>query len=518
MHSAPNRGEKHMRNGKQKGNDGARTNAAAMGGWLRGLSFICVVLTAAMTSPAQEEQPSASTVRFKVLFNFSGADFLAYPVALAQGTDGNLYGTTWPITTTNPGTLYRLTPAGTLTTIYNFCSQPNCADGGNPSQPLTLGTDGDFCGATSSGGASGNGTIFKVTPSGALTVLYNICSQANCADGSFSVGLTLGGDGNFYGAMFGGGAYNNGTVFQLTPQGALTTLYSFCSQTNCVDGSHPEPPPVFGADGNLYGITYGGGAYGAGSIYRLTLGGKLTTLHSLDFSDGGIPNSLVLAPDGDFYGLAGEGGTGDGPFNGVFFRITPSGAYTVLYNFCSLPNCGDGGAPATLVYANDGNFYGANDGGGNTTASPCVTYGCGTIFKMTPKGVLTTLHVFNGTTGGFGNFALAQATNGSFYGTDDIGGTNGGGAIFALSAGLSPFVQLVPTSGKVGEAIQILGSNLTGASSVTFNGTPAAFLVSSRPKITEITAIVPVGASSGTVQVVIPSGTLSSNVPFRVHP
>jgi uncharacterized repeat protein (TIGR03803 family) len=543
-----NGGEKHMRNGKQKGNDGARTNAAAMGGWLRGLSFICVVLTAAMTSPAQEEQPSASTVRFKVLLNFneqSPQGGLFNPI-MSQGTDGNLYATTGLGGANKScfgglgcGTVYKMTPTGALTTIYNFCSQPNCPDGYEPPGALALGTDGNFYGTTQLGGASANsgpcapsgcGTIFKITPSGALTTLYNMCSQPNCADSGFAYsGLVLGPDGNFYGTTASGGAQSNsicvysgcGTVYKITPHGGFTTLYNFCSQSNCSDGATPYPALAVGADGNLYGIANVGGANGAGTIFKLTLSGTLTTLHAFDGTDGGCfafncLAPLVQAPNGNLYGVTGAGGTGPLPGGGsagVFFRITLSGAYTVLYNFCSLANCTDGGFPDALVYADDRNFFGAAISGGNTTL--CVPYGCGTLFKITPEGILTTLHTFDGTTDGAFSPNLTQATNGIFYGTDDSGGTYNDGTIYALSVGLGPFIETLPTLGEVGARIKILGTNLTGATAVSFNGVAAGFKVISKSLIV---AVVPAGATTGVVTVTTPTRSLKSNVRFRVLP
>jgi uncharacterized protein (TIGR03437 family) len=108
---------------------------------------------------------------------------------------------------------------------------------------------------------------------------------------------------------------------------------------------------------------------------------------------------------------------------------------------------------------------------------------------------------------------LAQDTNGNFYGTTVYGGQAELGSVFSLSVGLGPFVKTRPRSGKVGAALNILGSDLTGATSVTFNGTTAVFTVVSS---SEITTTVPAGATTGKVQVATPSGTLSSTVPFRV--
>jgi uncharacterized repeat protein (TIGR03803 family) len=189
------------------------------------------------------------------------------------------------------------------------------------------------------------------------------------------------------------------------------------------------------------------------------------------------------------------------------FEITPSGTLTRLYSFCSLSDCTDGENPeAALVQASDGNFYGTTAYGGANNA--------GTIFKITPSGTLITLHTFDQIDGAQPYATLVQDTNANFYGTTTVGGANGNyGTVYSLSMGLAPFVETHPTLGPVGLPVKILGTNLTGATSVTFNGTAAVFKVAS-PSL--IMATVPVGATTGTVQVVTPGGTLSSNVPFRV--
>jgi uncharacterized repeat protein (TIGR03803 family) len=156
-----------------------------------------------------------------------------------------------------------------------------------------------------------------------------------------------------------------------------------------------------------------------------------------------------------------------------------------------------------LIQANNGDFYGTTSLGGLTNAN--CNYGCGTIFRIAPNGTLTTLHSFDDADGASPN-ALVQATNGTFYGTTQS-------TVFSLSVGLGPFLKTLPSSGKVGAVVKILGTNLTAATSVSFNGTAAVFNVVSR---SEITTIVPTGATTGKVKVVTPSGTLSSNVPFRV--
>jgi uncharacterized repeat protein (TIGR03803 family) len=184
--------------------------------------------------------------------------------------------------------------------------------------------------------------------------------------------------------------------------------------------------------------------------------------------------------------------------------------------FVSQPNCADGSLPAgQLAQGTDGNFYG--------TTSQYGAYGDGTLFKITPEGALTTLHSFNNPFA-LGNtpFGVVQATNGAFYGTTEFGGPSSPlcflatcGTVFSLSVGLGTFVETVPTSGTVGGAVTILGTDLTGATSVRFNGKEAAFTVVSA---TEITATVPPGGNTGFVTVHTPSGTLKSNVKFQVTP
>jgi uncharacterized repeat protein (TIGR03803 family) len=215
---------------------------------------------------------------------------------------------------------------------------------------------------------------------------------------------------------------------------------------------------------------------------------------------------MVQGTDGNFYGTTESGG---GDTVGTVFKITPGGTLTTLHSFDST----DGSAPvAGLIQAADGNFYGTTDIGG--------TNGCyGTVFKITPGGTLTTLHSFDNSDGADPQAALFQGTNGKFYGTTEarvINVCSGGcGTVFSLSVGLGQFVETLPTSGTVGAAVKILGTNLTGATRVTFNGTAATFTVISK---SEITTTVPTGATTGKVHVVTPSGTLKSNVPFRVTP
>jgi uncharacterized repeat protein (TIGR03803 family) len=210
-------------------------------------------------------------------------------------------------------------------------------------------------------------------------------------------------------------------------------------------------------------------------------------------------NSLILGLDGNFYGVTpydGPGGGQDG--NGTAFKITAGGAFTNLHTFNGI----DGTLIGGMMQASDGNFYGtAGQGGAN---------GDGTVFQMTPSGTVTTLHNFDGTDGLYPG-GLIQNTSGIFYGV--TGFATDYGTIFSLDAGLGPFVSTLPTIAGIGANVTILGTNLTGATAVNFNGTSATFTVVSS---SAIKATVPAGATTGTVTVVTPASTLSSNVPFRV--
>jgi uncharacterized repeat protein (TIGR03803 family) len=483
---------------------------------------------------------------FTTLVDFDGTNGFSPIAPLVQGINGNLYGTTefggtgaYCVLSYPPGcgTIFEVTPAGQLTTLYSFCSQPNCSDG-YPTTGLVLAVNGNFYGTTSDGSNNG-GTIFEITPAGQLTTLYNFCSQPNCADGAYPTALVQAAQGEFYGTTVGGGvavncrsAHGCGTIFKVTSRGVLTTLYNFCSQANCTDGYAPLGL-VQASDGNLYGTTNSGGS-GAfcaplndddcGTIFRITPSGKFDTIYSFcsstNCADGDGPYaSLVQASNGKLYGTTRFGGATCG-YNlgcGTVFGIVPNGKLTTLYSFCSQPDCADGEFPdAGLVQATDGNLYGTTEAGGGL-------HDVGTIFQITPARQLTTLYTFCSQTectdGAYPQAGLVQATDGSLYGTAGSGGDTdcnspyGCGTAFSLSMGLGPFVKTLPAAATVGTEVGILGNNLTGATSVTFNSVSAQFTVKSP---TLIITHVPTDATTGAVQVRLPSGTLSSDVPFFV--
>jgi len=448
--------------------------------------------------------------------NFNGTDGYQPSSALVQSTDGNFYGVTYYGGTPTSclyaagyecGTVFKVTPAGELTTLHSFCSQANCADGANPVS-LTQGTNGKFYGVTEMGGASGTGcygygcgTIFEITPSGQLTTLYNFCTQSGCPDGSEPSGLVQAIDGNFYGTTFSGGYNYGGTVFKLTAAGKFTTLYHFCAKTGCPDGAAPGANLLQASDGNLYGTNTYGGTYNGGTLFQMTPAGKLTTLYSLH-----KPNSLIQGSDGALYGTTAAGGSHD---HGIVFRLSPAGKLTTLHSFCGL-DCATGDSPmAGVIEGSDGNLFG-------TAGLAGLTYYAGALFQITSSGAFNTLYLFCSQSNcgdGWGPGALMQATNGTFYGTTQGGGTSNHGTVYTLSEGLGPFVAARPAFGSAGQSITVLGNNLTGATSVTFHGTPATFTVVSD---TYIQATVPAGATTGSIQVATTNGMLSSNLPFRI--
>jgi uncharacterized repeat protein (TIGR03803 family) len=464
-----------------------------------GVFAICVAasLTLSGTSAAQT---------FRLRHAFNGTDGANPYAGLIQGTDGNLYGTTIDGGVNGGGNVFKLTPGGKLISLYDFCSQPNCADGQYPVTTLIEGADGNFYGTTQSGGPDNDGTVFKITSTGALTTLHSF----NGNDGAAPYGsLMLANNGDFYGSADVGGPNGAGTIFTITPGGALTTLYNFCSRGRCTDGQYPAGQLIQGSDGNLYGVTHAGGSYancnvdGCGTIFKMTLNGKLTTLHTFDATNGEYPyGGLIDDGQGLFYGTTASGGVAN---DGIIFTVTVSGDFSTLYSF-SGP---DGAEPYGMLLGSDGNFYGTTLYGYGDGPYPR-----GSVFEITPGGTLTNLHTFDGRHGKNPYSGLVQHTNGTFYGTAYFGGHDGNGIIFTVSTGLAPFVETQPASGNVGVAVTILGTNLRGATGVSFNGTAAAFSVVSN---SEILTNVPAGAKTGTVTVTTPkNGTLKSNVVFRV--
>jgi uncharacterized repeat protein (TIGR03803 family) len=461
--------------------------------------YVFIILCATAATPLRAQI-------FRTAANFIGSNGAGPQAALVQGTDGRFYGTTTVGGTDELGVVFRFTSSGTLTALYSFSG----TDGTLSRGTLVQGTDGNFYSATVEGGSNGLGAIYKISPQGHYTTLYSF----DQTDGFFpEAGLVQGSNGNFYGTTPDGGADNQGTVFELTGGSKLITLHSFCSLTNCTDGQSSFSSLIQGADQNFYGTALYGGANNAGTVFKINAAGTLTTIYNFcslaNCADGANPyDALIQGNDGNFYGTTYRNSAAGG--DGTIFKLTPAGKLTTLYSFCPAGDCTTGRNPlSSLLQGSDGNFYGVSEEGGAN--------GFGTLFQITPTGSLTTLHTFcsqtNCADGGNPDASVMQATTGIFYGVTPSGGTNEVGTIFSLSMGLAPFVKPQPTFGAVGAKIVILGNNLTGATKVKFNGIAAVFTVVSS---TEITATVPSGATSGTIQVTTPSGTLNSNLKFRV--
>ncbi len=309
------------------------------------------------------------------------------------------------------GTVFKITPDGTFTTIYIFREPSGATPNGEyPAGNLIKGADGNFYGTTFSGNGSSDGTVFQIATDGVLTTLHSFGLNSNYGtnyDGSNpQAGVVQGTDGNFYGTTTVGGAYGQGTVFQLTPGGVLTTLHSFTSWNDLfqnADGAEPSGELVQGDDGNFYGTTYlGGDGDGGGTIFRITPGGEFTTLVSFSGTNGNNPIAgLCKGTDGNFYGTtySGGGATGGSPY-GTVFQMTTNGVLTTLHQFTG----GDDGEPvAKLIQGSDGKFYG--------------TTSYDTVFQITTNGTFAVLHTFSGLDGNYPRASLVQGTDGNFYGT-----------------------------------------------------------------------------------------------------
>jgi uncharacterized repeat protein (TIGR03803 family) len=474
-------------------------NATQHQSWIlgiRGGAAGAALALAIILVPAVAATGSAEAQTVTTLLSFDGTDGATPYAGLVQATNGNLYGTTLGGGAHGDGTVFQITPSGTLTTLHSFDS----TDGATPYGGLVQATNGDLYGTTFQGGAYGVGTVFKITPSGTLTTLHSFDST----DAYPYAGLVQATNGNLYGTTFDGGA-GGGTVFKITPSGTLTTLHSF----DGTDGAGPHGGLVQATNGNLYGTTSSGGANNDGTVFQITPSGTLTTLHSFDGTDGATPEAaLVQATNGNLYGITFHGGANPQFGAGTVFKITPSGTLTTLHSFCSESGCTDGVFPeAALVQATDANLYGTTSG---------IEIGNGTVFKITPSGMLTTLYSFDGTDGSEPSAGLVQDTNGKFYGTTQNGGTDGDGTVFSLSVGLGPFVEIQSTSGKEGAKIGILGQGFSSSSVVKFGGTKATTVVLSGT--TFITATVPAGALTGALTVTTGTTTLTSTKTFDLLP
>jgi uncharacterized repeat protein (TIGR03803 family) len=373
--------------------------------------------------------------------------------------------------------------------LHNF----SVTDGAGPQGGLTRGRDGNFYGTTYAGGARGTGTIFKITPDGALTTLY---SFNNADDGSYPLSSPVeGDDGYFYGVASYSYNQKRSVVYQISSSGAYRPLYRFDGKSGLLGSSL-----IAGADGNLYGTTLQGAAnHQYGTVFRITRSGRFTTLYKFDNTHGALPYSLIQGRDGHLYGTT----YGGGKRLGVVYRLTVQGRLTLLHSFTGA----DGANPvASVVQGSDGNLYGATKYGGSKRR--------GVLYRISPAGTnFKVLHHFDFVNGRSPVATPIQHTNGSFYGDTYQGGSRDSGVFYSLNAGLQPYVEVQPASARVGTPVGIVGQDFTDATAVSFNGISAKFTVVSD---TYLTATVPLRATTGVIKVVMSDHALKSARKFKV--
>jgi uncharacterized repeat protein (TIGR03803 family) len=460
-----------------------------------------VILTLAFAFTGAVIPAHAQT--FSVLYNAPGGNGIGYPAAeaVSQGRNGDIY-TTSEQGGTIDGTLFSFTPAGVVNIV------DDTAFGYFTLSGATVGADGDLYGTDQDGGTGVCGTancgrVYKVSPTGTLTVLHNFIGTDGQDPHAPPI---LGANGKYYGTAPTSNAGSGiSTAYSVTSSGTFTLLHTFTS----AEGEQVYGGLVQGSDGNLYGTSATGGANGFGTVFKMTTSGTVTVLHSFDGTDGNASYwPLIQASDGNYYGVTYTGGANN---EGVIFKITSTGTYTILH---SLNNAnGDGQSPnSSLVQGTDSKLYGV------TAQGPSGVNG--TIFSLTTTGTFKLLHTFSGTDGANPSTPLIQDTNGVFYGATSGGGTvstcdGGCGVIYSLNTGAKAFITLQSTSGNVGSKVGIFGQGFTAASVVKFNGVAATSVT--RTGATYLTATVPSGASNGFVTVTTGSSTLTSTQKFTVH-
>jgi uncharacterized repeat protein (TIGR03803 family) len=423
-----------------------------------------------------------------------------YTSQLAQGRDGNIYGTAsgGPGSSGN-GTVFKITPEGVLTTVHAF----DGTNGSNPDGGLALGPDGNLYGTTQFG-TNNMGTIFKVTPGGVLTTLHAFPLNTVNGGGGPMTAPTLGSDGNFYGLTGGsGGGMATGIAYRYS----LTSGYKMvASLTNALPGSGFFAPLIQGWDGNFYSTAYAGGTNGSGTVYSMSPSGVIKVIYNFDTTHGGWGYApLVQDASGYLYGTEAQGGTLGG---GVVFRVNPTnGRLALLHNFIHQDQSGGSVPAGGLVLATDGNLYGSTYWGGSKND--------GVLFKVTKSGVYTQLFDLDGADGAATESTAIQHTNGKIYGISMNGGAYGGGVLYSFDVGARPFIALLFNAGKVGKSVGVLGQGFKTTKSVLFNGHPATYKVISD---TYLTAVVPSGATTGFVNVTTSTGSMKSNRKFVVQP
>jgi len=454
--------------------------------------FFTSIVLMALIATAHAQTPG-------LLYSFDPIDegvFGPFPQSvMAQGPDGNIYGTTDTGGANSFGGMFMVTPSGAETKLHDFTS----AEGTHCNMGLTLGNDGNFYGACLDGGTNNEGELYRMTSSGVLTILYSF-TNVNGDGAEPDAPPIQASDGNFYGGTLAGGAHNDGVIYKMTPAGVVTIIHSLAYPA---EGGSVGGALVQGSDGNLYGTT----EEGAG-IFKVTTTGKYTVIHALSASDGQVPlSALIQGSDGNFYGTTSLGGSAG---DGTIFKVTPAGAFTVVHNFDPTID-GQGDPWNALVQATNGSYYGVSFRSGLSGQN---SYGG--LFKLTSKSAYSSLYLFDGTVGANPGSALIQHTNGLLYGNTESQGGFNGGSIYSLNVGAKPFCSLLNGLGSIGTSIGILGQGFTSSSVVKFGGVPATSVVLNGSAY--LTAVVPAGALTGAVTVTSGASALTSKQMFHVTP
>ncbi len=449
------------------------------------LSTVLAVAVLLLAAP-HKVQAQTPTVLYSFL---NGSSDAAFPMGnIVQGRDGFMYGVgaVFGRGANNTGAVYKISPAGVESVFFNFPAQfASCISG------LTLGTDGNFYGTCSDNTATGQGSLYRLTPAGVFTDLHDFASG-----GGFFPPIQAS-DGNFYGVVSPG-------IYKMTPAGVFTMIYTFVS---------PDVQPISNLtqanDGNLYGTLTLCSNGNRGCVYKVSTAGVFAEVYLFADATGSFPCSgVVQGTDGKVYGATDFGGANG---SGDLYSVTTAGVEADLHDFNNTTDgaCNPGSFPVVnMLQVNDGNFYGTNYGGANANN--------GSIYKLTSAHVFSAfLFPGNNVDGGQPYSTLIQNTNGKIYGTASGGGANGTGTFFSVSTGDPAFVFLQETSGKVGSKIGILGQGFSASSVVKFNGVAATTVA--RSGTTFLVATVPLGANDGFVTVTTGTTTLTSSKKFVVH-
>lgn len=472
------------------------------------VALLIAALSLPVAAPAQTTGP-VITQLFAFPCNASDVCLDGYfPIELIESADGNFYGAAAAggAGMNAQGTIFKITPAGQLSVIYSFAENPDGSlpDGSAPGS-LVEGTDGFLYGTTSENGGNGFGTVFKLSKSGTIQTLHNFCNTRTCSDGANPGFLMQALDGNFYGTT-GPTLPPTDVLFRMTPAGSFKVLHSFDMK------GQPDGTGVFGMvqapDGNFYGTTVAGEQFNPyNSVFRFAPAtGQYTILHGFDTPNINLPNvatsSLALTSTGDLFGLQSRS---------ELYEISLAGKFQEL-GILSTTKFFDG----EILQASDGNLW------GDFTGGDCS--GQSIVFAATTTGSVLQDLTLNCTTIGDQAGAMLQAADGKFYGvTFGNGGASStdsvtNGTIWTIDAGLPAppptLVNFAPASGKVGAKIVIQGNHMVGATAVALNGVSAAFQVLS---VNYISVTVPASATTGPISVTNAGGTTTSAKSFTVQ-